>query len=169
MDAPIYRYPPLGLAAQVLAVVGLGVARGALNAIAGLAKSRASITGAPRLADRAYVQSEFAKAEAALRSARAFFYEATEAVWSEVRRDANSSVETAAALRLAATYAARTAAEVARVAAGLAGTTSIYAGHELARAQCDSLVVAQHAFLSEGTYQSAGRILLGFPNEPGFP
>ena len=169
VDAPIYLYPALGLAAQVLAVVGLGVARAALNELAWLAGGRASITGAPRLADRAYVQSEFAKAEAALRSARAFFYKSTERVWSEVQSDAKASVEAAATLRLAATYAARSAAEVARVAAGIAGTTSIYTGHGLARAMCDSLVVAQHAFLGEGTYQNAGRILLGFPREPGFP
>ena len=72
-------------------------------------------------------------------------------------------------MRLAATNAARSGAEVARIACGLAGTASIYTAHSLAQAMCDSLVVAQHAFLSEGTLQSAGRILLGLPGQPGFP
>ncbi|MCK8785954.1 flavin-dependent monooxygenase [Roseomonas sp. NAR14] len=169
VDSPAYRYPSLGLAAQVLAVVGLGVARAALDEVTEMAGGRASITGAPRMADRPYVQSEVARAEALLRSARAFFYEATEQVWATAVAGGKLPVEEASLLRLAATHAARTGAEVARLACGLAGTTSIYEGHGLARAMCDSLVVAQHAFLGEGTLQSAGRVLLGLPTTPGFP
>jgi len=169
VDPPIYRYPTLALAAQVLAVVGLGVARAALDEVVEMAGGRASITGAPRMADRPYVQSEVAKAEAMLRSARAFFYEATENVWEMVLAGGPASTEATSALRLASTHAARTGAEVSRIACALAGTTSIYNGHGLARAMCDSLVVAQHAFLGEGTLQSAGRVLLGLPTTPGFP
>jgi alkylation response protein AidB-like acyl-CoA dehydrogenase len=169
IDAAVYRYPTLGLAAQVLAVVGLGVARSALNEVIEMSGGRASITGAPKMADRAYVQSEIAKAEASLRSARAFFYDATESLWNTVLAGSKPDVEAASLLRLASTHAARTGAEVSRVACALAGTTSIVTGHGLARAMCDSLVVAQHAFLSEGTLQSAGRVLLGLSNPPGFP
>jgi alkylation response protein AidB-like acyl-CoA dehydrogenase len=82
IDSPLYRYPSMAFAAQVLAIVGLGVARAALDTITQMAGGRASITGAPTLADRAYVQSEIAKSEAALRSARAFFYEATQDAWA---------------------------------------------------------------------------------------
>ncbi|NEW92896.1 acyl-CoA dehydrogenase family protein, partial [Rhodopseudomonas sp. BR0M22] len=67
VDADIYRYPSLGLAAQVLAVVGLGVARAALDDVIEMAGGRVSITGAPKLADRGYVQVAVAKAEAELR------------------------------------------------------------------------------------------------------
>ena len=79
------------------------------------------------------------------------------------------SQRTMTLMRLAASNAARSGAEVARIACCLAGTTAIYTEHNLARAMCDSLVAAQHAFLSEGTLQSAGRILLGLPSQPGFP
>ncbi|MGX9425354.1 MULTISPECIES: acyl-CoA dehydrogenase family protein [Bradyrhizobium] len=168
LDAPIYRYPSLCFAAQVLAIVGIGVARSALDDVIAMAGSRASITGAPVMADRGYVQLEVARAEAMLRSARSFFYDATDALWSEVLAGAPTQ-KTMTLMRLAATNAARCGAEVARIACGLAGTTSIYTTHNLARAMCDSLVVAQHAFLSEGTMQSAGRILLGLPAQPGFP
>lgn len=169
VDSPVYRYPNMALAAQVLAVVGLGVARAALEEVTELAGGRVSITGAPRMADRPYVQAEVARAEAMLRSARAFFYEATETVWNTVLAGDRAPVDQVAVLRLASTHAARTAAEVARIACGLAGTTAIYNGHSLARTMCDSLVVSQHAFLSEGTLQSAGRVLLGLPSTPGFP
>lgn len=169
VDADIYRYPSLGLAAQVLAVVGLGVARAALDDVIEMAGGRVSITGAPKLADRGYVQVAVAKAEAELRSARAFFYEATDEVWDIVRAGDKPSVETTTVLRLAASHAAKTGATVARMATELTGTTSIYQGHPLARALSDSFVVAQHAFLNEGTLQSAGRVLLGLPSVPGFP
>lgn len=72
-------------------------------------------------------------------------------------------------MRLAATNTARCSAEVAKIACGLAGARSVYATHNLARAMCDSFVVAQHAFFSEGTLQSAGRLLVGLPAQPGFP
>jgi indole-3-acetate monooxygenase len=168
LDAPIYRYPSLSFAAQVLAIVGVGVARSALNDVIAMAGARTSITGAPVMAERGYVQLEVARAEAMLRSARAFFYEATETLWNEVLNGVPDQ-KTVALMRLAASNAARAGAEAARIACGLAGTASIYTRHNLARAMCDSLVVAQHAFLSEGTIQSAGRILLGQPAQPGFP
>jgi alkylation response protein AidB-like acyl-CoA dehydrogenase len=169
VDADIYRYPSLGLAAQVLAVVGLGIARGALDEVIEMAGGRVSITGAPKLADRGYVQVAIAKAEANLRAARAFFYDATEETWRIVRAGDKPSVEATAVLRLASSHAAKTGAEVTRMVTELTGTTSIYNGHPLARALTDSFVVAQHAFLNEGTFQSAGRVLLGLPSVPGFP
>lgn len=169
IDEPIYRYPSMALAAQVLAVVGLGVGRAALDEITEIAGGRASITGAPTLADRAYVQIEIAKAEAALRSARAFFYEVTEAAFAVVQAGDPLPLAQTNLLRLASSHVARVGADAARTAYTLSGTTGIYAAHPLARYVQDTMVVVQHAFLSEGTWQSAGRILLGLDAVPGFP
>jgi alkylation response protein AidB-like acyl-CoA dehydrogenase len=169
LDQPIYRYPALALAAQVLAVVGLGVARSALDEFIDKAGPRPGITGAPGLADRAYVQSGLAKAEATLRSARAWFYEATDEAWEVLTRGEALSVKQTAALRLAATNAAHVGATVTRTAFELAGTPSIMVGHPLLRLLNDAMVVAQHAFLGEGTWQSGGRVLLNLPSQPGYP
>lgn len=169
IDSPLYRYPSMAFAAQVLAIVGIGVARTALDEIIAMAGGRPSITGAPVLADRAYVQSEVAKAEAKLRSARAFFYEATEEAWQAVQEKGRLSVEETTMLRLASSHVARVGADVAQVAFVLSGTTGVYRSHPLAAALQDALVVAQHAFLSEGTWQSSGRVLLGLDSTPGFP
>ena len=168
VDATTYRYPVLALAAQVLAVVGLGIARAALTDLAAMAVGRVSIIGGASFAERPYFQSELAKAEAELRSARGFFYDATEAVWDTVLAGSRPAPEAVALLRLASTHAARTGAAVSRVACGLAGTGALTIGHSLSRAMCDSLVVAQHAFLNEGTLQSAGQALLGLKSAPGF-
>jgi len=166
LDAPIYRYPSVVFAAQAHAIVGVGIARSALDEVIAMAGSRTSITGAPVMAERGYVQLEMARAEAMLRSARSFFYEATDQLWNE---ELNGVINpnTAMLMRLAATNAARQSAEVCKIACGLAGAGSVYTTSNLARAMCDSFVVAQHAVFSEGTLQSAGRLLLGYPAQPG--
>jgi alkylation response protein AidB-like acyl-CoA dehydrogenase len=159
----------MSFAAQVLAVVGLGVARAALDTFIDMAGGRASITGAPKLADRAYVQTEIAQAEATLRSARAFFYEAIDDAYATLVAGETLSVEKDNLLRLSSTHLAKVGVDVAQTAYRLAGTTAIFQNHPIARNFNDALVVAQHAFLSSGTWQSAGRIMLGLERAPGFP
>ncbi|UKE51690.1 flavin-dependent monooxygenase [Xanthomonas translucens] len=169
LAAPLYRYPSIAFAAQVLAVVGLGVARAALDEIVAAADGRVAITGAPNMADRAYVQIELAKAEAQLRSARAFFYETTESVWQATLAGDAVDPQQVNLLRLASTNAARAGAEVARAAFTLAGTSAIFRAEPMQRYLHDALVVAQHALLAEGHWQSAGRVLLGQSTPPGYP
>ena len=70
LEGPLYRYPVLSLATQVLSVVALGVARAALNEIYQIAHRQQSVTGAPRLADRPQAQMQIARCEAELRSDR---------------------------------------------------------------------------------------------------
>jgi hypothetical protein len=66
VDEPLYRYPALAYAAQVLAVVGSGVARAALDYAENAGAGYAGVTGAPKLADRPYYRTAVASAEAAL-------------------------------------------------------------------------------------------------------
>lgn len=169
LDTPLYRYPAMPLAAQVLAVVGLGVARAALDHLIDLAGGRTSITGAPTLADRAYVQTDLAKAEANLRGARAFFYEMTDKAFDLLSRGEDLDEETRALLRLASTQAAHVGHEVCQVVYRLSGTTGIAGSSPIARYLHDAMIVPQHAFLSDGTWQNAGKVLLGRPATPGFP
>ncbi|MGC6328281.1 acyl-CoA dehydrogenase family protein [Rhizorhabdus sp. FW153] len=169
LDTPLYRYPSMPLAAQVLAVVGLGIARTALDQMIELAGGRTSITGQPTLADRAYVQSDIAKAEAALRSARAFFYEITEEAYATLVAGDDLSIETRALLRLASTNAARVAADITLDIYRMAGTTGVFADHWIAQLMQDAQVIPQHAFLADGTWQNAGKVLLGLESAPGFP
>lgn len=169
LETPLYRYPSMPLAAQVLAVVGLGVARTALDEMIDLAGGRTSITGQPTLADRPYVQSDIAKAEAALRSARAFFYEITEEAYATLVAGDDLTVETRALLRLASTNAARVAADITLDIYRMAGTTGVFADHPIARYMQDAMIVPQHAFLADSTWQNAGKVLLGLDSPPGYP
>ncbi|MEU6114944.1 acyl-CoA dehydrogenase family protein [Streptomyces sp. NPDC047117] len=168
VDEPLYRYPTLAYAAQVLAVVNLGVARAALDQVI-RDGGGTGVTGAPRLAGRAYYRMGVAKAEARLRAARAFFYEITEEVYDAVARGEEAGRERTSLLRLAATHAARTGFDVVRTAYQLAGTGAAASDHALQRRLRDASVVPLHAFLGEGIYDGAGAVLLGAEPFPGYP
>lgn len=168
LDAPIFRYPSLSFATQVLSVVSLGIARAAIEELKGLATGRISVTGAPRTADRPQVQMQIARCEAQLRSARAFFYEAMDEVWAVLVQGDTPSIDQISALRLSATFATRVGAEVTRSIQMQAGMTGIYADCPLSTQVQDSLVITQHAFMGDITYQNAGAVLFGLKPLPGY-
>lgn len=168
VDTPLYRYPTVAYAGQVLAVVNLGIARAALDHAVRTGAGRSGITGAPTLAERPYYRSAIAKAEADLRSVRAFFYESTADVYDSVVGGAMPTVEQVSLLRLASAHAAKVGFDVVRTVYGLSGTAAIYSSSELQRHLRDASVVPQHAFLSEGMYDGAGAVLMGVPPFPGY-
>lgn len=169
LDEPICHFPAMSLAALSFAVVGLGAARASLNAICELAAGKMSITGAPRLGDRVYAQAGIAKAEVQLQAARAFLYDQVDMAWRCVAAGDQVDIEARAMLRLAANHASRAAVDVAEACFTLAGTTAIFLDNPMQRFLRDALVVNQHAFLGDGHFESAGRVLLGMQPAPGFP
>ncbi|WNW09869.1 acyl-CoA dehydrogenase family protein [Pseudomonas sp. DTU_2021_1001937_2_SI_NGA_ILE_001] len=168
LDEPFFRYPSLSFATQVLSVVGLGVARAALDELSGMASGRISVTGAPALADRPLAQVDIAKSEASLRAARAFFYESIDQAWQHVLAGDPVPAEAVNLLRLSSTHASRVAAEVARSAQMLSGMSGIYNDSPLARCVNDAQVVTQHAFMGDVTYQNAGAMFFGKQPLPGY-
>jgi alkylation response protein AidB-like acyl-CoA dehydrogenase len=168
LSEPFFRYPSLSFATQVLSVVGLGIARAALDELRGMASGRISVTGAPALADRPLAQVEIAKAEAALLSARAFFYESIDAAWQHVLAGDAVPAQATNLLRLSSTHASRVSADVARTAQMLSGMSGVYNDSPLARCVNDANVVTQHAFMGDVTYQNAGAIFFGKQPLPGY-
>ena len=169
VDEPLYRYPNIAYASQVLAIVGAGVARTALDHAVQVGAGYAGVTGAPKLADRAYYRAEIADAEAALGSARAWFFEQTDLVWATVLAGDEVTDEQSAKLRLAAAHLARTASDVVHRLVAVSGTGAIAADHPLQRLLNDALVPKQHAFLGPAIFDAAGAVLMGQPSTtPGF-
>lgn len=167
IDEPLYRYPAVAYAAQVLAVVNLGAGRAALDYAITTGSGRAGITGAPRLADRSYYRVDVAKAEAELRSARAFFYEISDEVYASVEAGDPATDKQKALLRLASTHVARVGAKAVHSAYTLSGTAAIYESNPMQRYLRDALVVTQHAFLGDTIYDGAGAVLMDVP--PSIP
>jgi alkylation response protein AidB-like acyl-CoA dehydrogenase len=161
LAGPLFQYPILGFTGQVLAVVGLGLARAALDEIQATAGQRVSITGGPAVSERAYIQIELAKAEAGLRAARAYFYEATETVWSKLVAGAEPGADDILHVQLSSIHAARVAADVTAVAYKLSGTNGIYSASHIGQRVQDAMVVVQHVRLNESNWQDIGRRMLG--------
>ncbi len=168
LDTPLYRYPTLSFAAQVLTVVGLGIGRAAIVEVLGMAAGRASVTGAPNLGERVYVQLEIAKIEAELRAARAWFYEAIDEVWQVLVAGGKPTDHQVSMLRLSTTHASRVGADVARRAQMLSGGTGVYESSPLAAQVRDAQMITQHAFMGDITYQNAGAMLFGLKPLPGY-
>ncbi|MFF9478548.1 acyl-CoA dehydrogenase family protein [Streptomyces sp. NPDC014733] len=167
IDEPLFRYPTVPYAAQVLAAVGLGVARAALDQVISEG-GRASYTGGPVAADRASYRISVGRAEAQLRSVRAFFHDITEEVWQTVERGDPATERQTGLLRLAAAHVAKTSFEVVRDAYHLAGIRAIADASPMQRYLRDASVVPQHAFLQETMYDGAGAVLMGARPFPGF-
>jgi len=162
IDTPFFSYPVPTIAAQVLAVTGLGMARDAIDTLIKLAKGRKSATGAPNLGERQYVQIEIAKAEAKFRSSRAFFYEATDELWDEIILGNTPTQEQISMARLATTNVARETSEAIRMAYQLSGMDGAYIDHPLSFCMRNATMLTQHAFMGEVTYQNAGAIMFGY-------
>ncbi|MFL9952422.1 acyl-CoA dehydrogenase family protein [Paraburkholderia nemoris] len=169
IDEPLYRYPAVAYQAQVHAAVNIGLARAALDLLAGMSGVTKTTTGAPRLADRAYYRAGLAQAEANLRSARAFFFESAETSWRTVLNGDPVMPDEANLLRLSATHAAHTCAEVVMQAYKMAGIGAIYRESRMQRLVRDSIVVTQHAFLGEGTYDASGALFVGVAPVTPYP
>jgi alkylation response protein AidB-like acyl-CoA dehydrogenase len=169
IDEPLYRYPAVAYQAQVHAAVNIGLARAALDLLTDMSGSTKTTTGAPRLADRGYYRSGLAKAEANWRSARAFFYESAESAWQTIVAGDPVTQNQANLMRLSATHAAQVCAEVVMQAYQLAGIAAIYRENRLQRLVRDSIVVTQHAFLGEGTYDASGALFAGIAPVTPYP
>jgi alkylation response protein AidB-like acyl-CoA dehydrogenase len=166
LDTPLYRYPTLSFAAQVLTVVGLGIGRAAIDEVLGMAAGRASVTGAPNLGERVYVQLEIAKIEAELRAARAWFYEAIDDVWCCWRRHAHRSPGEHAAPVHHPRLPRRGRRGPPRPDA-LRRHRRVRVSPLAAQVR-DAQMITQHAFMGDITYQNAGAMLFGLKPLPGY-
>ncbi|MBK8767147.1 MAG: acyl-CoA dehydrogenase family protein [Burkholderiaceae bacterium] len=162
---PLYAFPPFGLLAMGIAAVALGNARAAIDDLVELAGAKKPQGSKRTLAERAAAQSELAQAEATLRSARAFYYEAIGDAFRKAQTGDPISIEDRALLRLAATHATRRSAEVVRAMYELGGGTVVYSAHPLQRRFRDAYAATQHMMIAPPSWELAGRVLMGLPTD----
>ena len=156
-----YTLPFFGVLAAGVAGVGLGIARAALDTFIAMAKSKTPPGSKRTLAHRELVQLDVAKAEAKLRGARAFLYEAIE----EAAAGEAPSLAVRARLRLAAAHAAEESAAVTALAYHAGGGSAIYAKSPLQRHFRDANVVTHHLMVSATASTLAGRVLLDIESD----
>jgi len=161
--APLYKFPLFGLLALGVASVALGNAKGALTEATALLKAKRTTGGARSQSQRATVQVDMARAQAALAGAEAFLEKVVKAAWQEALGDDAISNETRATLRLACAHAAEISADVCKTTYSLGGGSAVYLSNDLQRRFRDAHVATQHIMVAPATFELAGRILLDEP------
>jgi alkylation response protein AidB-like acyl-CoA dehydrogenase len=161
LDRPLYRFPPFGFFALSVAAPALGNARAAIDDLVELAGGKKGLGSTRTLAERTATQAAVAAADSALGAARALYYQAIDDAWRASQTANPVTVELRNRLRLAATHAARTSADVVRTMYDLAGGTAIYDTSPLQRRFRDAFTATAHFQVNEASRELPGRILLG--------
>ncbi len=162
VDGALYAFPLFGLLALGVASVCLGIARGSIDELTALASAKTPTGSRKPLALRGHTQMEVAKATAELEAARAFVFGTVRRIWGT-----QPTIDDRVQLRLAATHAARTSADVVDRMYDLGGGSSIYESSKLQRDFRDIHAATQHLVVSPSTYELTGRVLLGVETEVG--
>jgi alkylation response protein AidB-like acyl-CoA dehydrogenase len=144
-----------------VAAVALGIARDAIDSFTALAMTKTPLLATSTLATQHTTHKRVGRAEALLRSGRAFLYETARELphspnWSEELSD-----DLRASIRLASAHAAQSAAEAVDLMFNAAGTTSIYASSRLERCFRDVHVATQHIAVASSNIEMVGQYLLG--------
>ena len=163
-EGPFYRLPNLYAAGSALAPLALGVARGAIDAFAEAIDDKPDTVTGGLVRDRHTVQERLAKAEATLRSARAYLYETADDVWAIVCSGRTLDAREEACARLAVMHALDAGAKAVDIVYRAAGTSAIFTNNPLERYFRDIHVATQHfAGSPEGMF-TIGAVLLGGTN-----
>ena len=158
---PLYALPFRTVFGVAIAAAALGIARGAIDAFEKLAIARGGRGGPGQLRDTPAVQSDVGRAEAHLRSARAFLLETAQDAWDEAEAGTSDALRIRAMLRLANAQAAVASAQVVDLMYNAGGGSSVYESSRLERCFRDVHAATQHRAVSPGNYELAGSVLLG--------
>jgi alkylation response protein AidB-like acyl-CoA dehydrogenase len=161
LDTPLYRFPFFGLMAVSVCAVALGIARRAIDEFVILAAKKVPAWTQHPLAQRPIIQAQVAEAEAALRSARAFIFDAIDAAWDVASAGKKLSSDLRRDLRLAAANAVRQSVKAVDLMYEAGGGSAIHAESPLQRCFRDVHVVTQHVLVNTSLYEQTGKLYLG--------
>ena len=160
-QAPLYRFPLVGIVASNLSPLLLAVARQAIDEVVTLAQSKVPVVSSTSLRERPSTQAAVARAEAILRAGRLLLYDTLTEVWQATLAGQTISLAQKADLQLAMAHAVSSAVEAVELMYRIAGTSGIYSRSPLERHFRDVQVLRHHAFGAEGRYETAGQVILG--------
>jgi alkylation response protein AidB-like acyl-CoA dehydrogenase len=166
-DGPLYRMPALAATYPIIAPVALAIAGGGIRELRDIVTTKVPLGSVKTARDRAAVQSAVAEADAMVRSARLFFYDALTRGWQRAVARQSFMLEDKADLMLASTWAVRSAAHATDLMHRMGGTNGIYARNRLERHFRDAQTVRHHGFVSDSRLETVGQVYLGV--EPEFP
>jgi indole-3-acetate monooxygenase len=161
----LYRLPVISSFAWTVAVVPLGIARGAMNAFLELAKRKTRQGTTTPLRDGEIVQGNFGRIAVLHQAARALLIEAMAELMAAVPEEGQRLIEARAMFRAACTHAAESALRIMDTLAAEAGATSIFEASPMERFVRDVHAAVKHVAMSSNNYIVVGRLALGL--DPG--
>jgi alkylation response protein AidB-like acyl-CoA dehydrogenase len=162
----LYRVPMLSTFVSCIAIVLLGVARAAIEALSEIAAAKTPTGSQTVLREAPLAQADLARAEALVRSGRAFLFDALGACWDDALADRPITLDRRALVRLAACQATQSAVQAVDLMYALGGGTALFEGNRLERCFRDVHAGAQHFAVSpQSNLEPIGRVLFGL--DPG--
>ena len=165
VDSPLMLIPTGTRLAYNKTGVALGIARAALEEFVDLALGKTPRFTSRKLRERPSAQDALARAEALVRSARAFVLDEANQIWEAVSAGEPLTDERRALLQIACSNAAEAAVNAVDLIENAAGTSANLTGSRFERACRDVRVVRQHLTVASHNFTDAGRVLLGLPPE----
>ena len=160
-DGPRYRLPFSKMWGWSLhGGNALGIARGALEDLRVLSQHSASKVTPDLLRDRPHVQLAVGEAEAIVRAARAWLFEAAGAAWESAESEGADFDAREREAQLALMHAVHEAARAVGVLYDAVGTPAIFRANRLERAFRDLNVAKHHIAASRRHYQAIGEAML---------
>jgi len=166
-DNPYSSFSFYGLLALGVAATAMGIARRALDELVELAETKRPQGSSRPLRDRPTVQGDTAISEARLRSAWGFMTDTVNTAWATAVAGDEPADEQRRLLRLSATHATQTAADITDTLFKAAGGAAVYKTSPIQRCWRDTHVAIQHAMVAPRTYEVAGRMRLGLETDTG--
>jgi alkylation response protein AidB-like acyl-CoA dehydrogenase len=147
-----------------IATVMLGIARAAMESLVEIAATKTT-TGSPTaLCEKPMAQIDLARAQALLRSGRAWLFDELGAMWANVEAGHSVSIQERAAVRLAAVHAAQSAIQTVDLMYELGGGASLFQNGRLERCFRDVHAAGQHVAVRPlSNLEPIGRVLFGLP------
>jgi len=167
-DGPLYRFTSGQLYSAGFAGVGLGIARGLIDAFLELPATKVSRGASRPMRENNVVQSQLAQSEAKWHSARAFLHTTLDEVYHYVIQHGEMTEQQAAMVRLASTWAINQSREAVTTLFHCAGSVAVFEDQPFERRLRDIHTVNQQAQGRQLHYESVGQIMLGLPPENQF-
>jgi indole-3-acetate monooxygenase len=136
----------------------VGMARRALDDMAGMAGRTARWPGGPTLSERSVFLKELGRAEVKIHAARLAHRDAVQVAWATVQEGNVPSAAQQLALTTASVYAVETCAEVISDLFRYGGGRVLSLSSPMQRHLRNALAARQHIAVSEEFYEAAGRL-----------
>lgn len=157
----VYRLSPYSVLSWTVAVVPLGIARGAMAVFADMASGRVRFGTGLALRERETVQAMFGRVECQFSAARALLANAMSGLMTAIDQGEAAYTQARAHFRMACAHAGEAASSIVEMLCAAAGSWAILESNTLERCQRDVQATSRHIAMSPNNYILGGRLGLG--------